>query len=547
MASFNLVCEPWIPCQMLEDGSSVELSLKDTLCRSRRIKGILDPSPLVTVSLHRLLLAILHRVFGPASLTEWQALWQKDVWNTDAISAYLDKHTERFELFHPERPFYQDPQLVAGGVNTKRSNRASKYDGEDSEEGRIPLAKLARELAATRNATLFDHNVDTYPKAFTFSEAARYLVTDQFYAIPDGTGYKTSPLTYGVATLVCGSSLFETLMLNLLPYNSERPIQSDLNKDKPWWEYSAQEIPTELPHGYLSYLTWPYRRTFLLARNSPSSSVTHTLRKAGQGLNKVWMETLFDPMVSYSRSKTAGFQSVRLQEEKALWRESHALLGLVSYKYSKEPGAIAFLARTGIRQTTVQILGAKADNNSIALWRQERLPLPLAYLEDKDLLDRLKQALDTSEKAGKTLWWATDLFARLALNHPDSGPLREQPKKEVANLVKSLNPEAAYWPGLEGPFKRFMVDLADQWPTYAPDAEDAKPLPVQQDWADQVGRAARSAFATATSGLGSSARTLKALALAERAFNTRLRRILKATSETIETEGEDHDATADAN
>jgi CRISPR system Cascade subunit CasA len=526
MASFNLVHERWIPCQILEDGSTLELNLRDTLCRSHQIKEIHDPSPLVTIAIHRLLLAVLHRVFGPASLTEWQTLWQRGAWEENKLEAYFSQWSDRFDLFHPQHPFYQDPWLFSKVKKKKKLSKVSEEKQED-EEGQIPFAKLARELATSRNATLFDHNTDAFPKAFSFSEAARYLIADQFYAIPDGTGYRTSPLTYGVTTLVCGSSLFETLMLNLLPYNSERPIPSNLSKDRPWWEYAAQEAPGAIPHGYLSYLTWPYRRAFLLVKDS---SVTHTLREATQGVDKAWIETLFDPMVSYSRSKTVGFQPVKLQEGKALWRESHALLGLLSHKYGKEPGVIAFLAKTGTRQTTVHVLGAKADNNSIALWRHERLPLPLAYLEDRDLLNGLKPALDTSKKVGITLSWATDLFARLALNHPESGSLKKQAKKEVDNLVKSLNLEAAYWPALESPFKRFMVDLAEQWPSYDPDAEDHKQLPAQQEWIGQVERAARTAFDTATSGLDISARTLKGLAQAERAFNIHLRRILNATT-----------------
>jgi hypothetical protein len=123
-----------------------------------------------------------------------------------------------------------------------------------------------------------------------------------------------------------------------------------------------------------------------------------------------------------------------------------------------------------------------------------------------------------------------------ATGNPDQGNVRK--------LVESLNPEAAYWPALEGPFKGFMVDLAAQWPLYDPDAEDAKPLPAQQKWAWQVEEAARSAFATATRGMDTSARTLKALALSERTFNARLRRILKAATETTETEGGVSDSTA---
>jgi len=71
MFSFNLIDEKWIPCLMIPDGKKEELSIKETLFRSQVIKEICDSSPLVTVALHRLLLAMLHRNYGPANEEEW--------------------------------------------------------------------------------------------------------------------------------------------------------------------------------------------------------------------------------------------------------------------------------------------------------------------------------------------------------------------------------------------------------------------------------------------------------------------------------------------
>ena len=76
MPEFNLVDQPWIPCLQRDGGKPQELSLRDTLIGAHEIRELFDNSPLVTVSLHRLLLAILHRNFGPASFGEWKELWQ---------------------------------------------------------------------------------------------------------------------------------------------------------------------------------------------------------------------------------------------------------------------------------------------------------------------------------------------------------------------------------------------------------------------------------------------------------------------------------------
>src|SRR5688500_11864567 len=72
--SFSLVDEPWIPCLTVRGGPAEMLGLGAVLTRPREIREIADDSPLVTVALHRLLLAILHRNFGPASTPDWIAL-----------------------------------------------------------------------------------------------------------------------------------------------------------------------------------------------------------------------------------------------------------------------------------------------------------------------------------------------------------------------------------------------------------------------------------------------------------------------------------------
>ena len=65
--SFNLIDEPWIPCIL--DGTRVELGLRDVLAQAQQLREIRGDSPLETASLHRLLLAVLHRIFGPKSWT----------------------------------------------------------------------------------------------------------------------------------------------------------------------------------------------------------------------------------------------------------------------------------------------------------------------------------------------------------------------------------------------------------------------------------------------------------------------------------------------
>jgi CRISPR system Cascade subunit CasA len=74
---FNLIDEPWIPCIPLQgDGTPQLFSLRETLTRAHELCEIYSDSPLTIAALHRLLLAILHDVFGPKDTEAWKELWQ---------------------------------------------------------------------------------------------------------------------------------------------------------------------------------------------------------------------------------------------------------------------------------------------------------------------------------------------------------------------------------------------------------------------------------------------------------------------------------------
>src|SRR6266508_695503 len=96
MPSFNLLDEKWIPVVMA-GGEPRELSLRDALIEADTAQELFDASPLVTAALHRLLLAVLWRVFPQRSLAEWKALWQARRFDASRLDAYFDQWRERFD------------------------------------------------------------------------------------------------------------------------------------------------------------------------------------------------------------------------------------------------------------------------------------------------------------------------------------------------------------------------------------------------------------------------------------------------------------------
>ena len=100
MPTFNLITEPWIPVR--EGGALKLVNLEQALLNARQYARIEDPSPLVTASLHRLLLAVLHRALEGPEDARQAAEWYGSGFDTEKMRAYLERHLNRFDLFHPE-------------------------------------------------------------------------------------------------------------------------------------------------------------------------------------------------------------------------------------------------------------------------------------------------------------------------------------------------------------------------------------------------------------------------------------------------------------
>jgi len=190
MPSFNLIEEPFIPCVRM-DGQYDVLGLKEVLLRAHEFAEVRDDSPLVTITLYRLLLAILHRCYqGPKNTTERMAIRNAGIFDPNRIKSYFEVWADRFDLFHEKYPFYQWSEFSIpepSGVN-----------------------RLAQELARGNNVTLFDHTVDNPPPAVTPAHAGRMIVAEQGFGIGLGkspTGYlNNGPLVSSAIALVCGQS-----------------------------------------------------------------------------------------------------------------------------------------------------------------------------------------------------------------------------------------------------------------------------------------------------------------------------------------------------
>ncbi|MDX9864894.1 MAG: type I-E CRISPR-associated protein Cse1/CasA [Anaerolineaceae bacterium] len=456
-STFNLLEESWIPCVDME-GRPIELSLSETLLKAHQLREIAASSPLATGAIYRLLLAILHRNFGPESMNAWGQLWESSQWDQTTLQAYFEKWHHRFYLFDDEHPFYQSTHFKAN---------------------QQPISQLVPQYSSGNNATLFDHHVDDDGASLSPAEAAQALVTIQSFGISGTNGLKRKPFTdapctRGILFLLAGKNLFETLALNLLQYNKAEPLNNlsctpqhqytDETVDKPSWEMEDPFDPDRtMPTGYLDYLTWQNRRVLLEPEESENGEiiVPHMLWEAALRLDS----SVLDPMKHYFVDDKGISHVLRFYEGGAVWRDSSALFAArtdtnyppMVFKWANDLTLYGFLEKDLFQSVA---LGMANFQSKIFYFREEQFDLPSTYLKDETLVDELFTQLDYAKQTGKKLWGATQSFAALLLSpESDTDDSKKPDPKNVKNLVNRWGIDHIYWAGLEVPFYRLMDAL----------------------------------------------------------------------------------------
>lgn len=316
-------------------------------------------------------------------------------------------------------------------------------------------------------------------------------------------------------------------MLNLVNYNQDRPFPHQ-GQDLPCWEMEHLPDPDKFGNivsGYLFYLTWQSRRIHLIPEGEP---VQVRFCQIQQNL-KLPDPSPLDPFKTYTRDEKRGWEAKRLQPERAVWRDCHALFQKAQNSY-RRPGVFDWAARIETLRKTGKIEALKnyrfmvtgvvtepGKAANLILWRQERLPLPLAYLEDIDLLDKLQEALALAEKGHDLMRTALRQVAQEVLSPPPRTPDRN----EVGRLLQSWAPGRHYWPRLELPFRRLLMEL----PEDRKEDEEGETVYGSRrlpEWRREVADAALQSFQEVAGGLERSVRLLKAVAQAQGIFHARV-------------------------
>lgn len=535
--TFNLVDQPWIPVTLHPRGSPDVLSLRDTLARASEIRDISDASPLVTISIHRLLLAILHRTHGPSDGDEWERIWEAGAFDQQLLAAYLDQWHQRFDLFDPERPFYQTIEVHTDYARS--------------------IAQMVYGMTLGNYVTLFDHSRQDTPPALRPAEAARQVLAIQNFAVGGLVPYQSkhgeparpykfaenSLLTKGAVALVRGRNLFETLMLNLHRYNgaASSPFEFEPRADLPAWERDTPARAEErLPDGYVDLLTWQSRRVRLIpeANADGETIVSRAVVMKGYQFPRGDIHLRdYETMLAFTHNPKATkgqdpWPVLSLRPARAVWRDSTALFQTTGDEHQR-PRTLDWVAELthdgalpGSRRYLVDIYGLATDRASVDLWRSEQLPLPVALLDNQDLMAELRRALELADAVSRLfaprmheIVMPGENRARrvpspvqtLAENLLTMSDAMQPDREAVGRLAASLAPDETYWARLELPFKQFLLSIGE-----------ADTVSVRERWASAVRRAAREAWNVIFSSFDASARTLKAAVRADGVFDFQL-------------------------
>jgi len=474
--TFNLVDQPWVPVLLNDRRTQVDLGLRDCLARAHEIWCCFGDNPAETAAIHRLLLAVLYQVYqrGPRDADAWKAMWTLGRFTPQYIDAYLGAWIRRFDLFDPERPFAQDPNLV----------------GRE-----ITIAKLQLGRAAGNMATLFDWSMDNRPDPIPPAKAARALLSAQAFSTAQIGGFTDAPCARGVIFFAEGDTLFETLMLNLFP-----PIPAGATDDRPSWEMDDPFLPDrQAPLGIVDRYTWLSRRIVLLPEIDQGQTVVRRMMWA-PGLSIVDDS---DPMKRYRLSTEGTWRPLRVTKAGSVWTNFALLVQTAEDDGGKPLYAarwIAQLIASGHldrgRMLRFMALGVINYLARIEGAIEEHMPFTSQMLASPGAAELIAQAIDLADQVRRVVWGSAQNIAIGHILGPEKigRKIADSDRKAVNHLVDHWGWEQIYWAVLDVPFRSLLK------------GQPGASGDVLLDWKAALRQAAEAAHNVCTASLGEGGR-----------------------------------------
>lgn len=499
--SFNLTEEAWIPI-IGHDFKVREVSLVELFNNWEILREIQSDNPPTTLALYRFLFAILHRTYqGPRNEDHWEEIF-KD--NGKEVMTCLQDHADRFDLLHPEHPFMQDTALPIDkavpvyAIHTMSTSKVFSHEHEWSGYG-ISLPEAARLLVRLQGVDI------TSLRAFYVGQSK------------GNRSAVNTPTINAANVLVQGSTLKQTLLLNLMRYDPAADCPSAVTgEDVPAWETSYAGKPSKtVPHGFISYLSFPWRRLRLFVEDDSVSQIAITM---GNSLPDKVTPQQWECGIAYRDDRP-----VRMSLNKQLWRDADSFL--LSAEKNHRPRIIDWLAELRSDDlvndvVTLQIVGFSADKAKPLGWSTQQFSAPRTYITDAELATTLKRAIEIAEEHQQVFrsFRGSPYYALAEiLKHGDAG-----------SLAQALDGETRYWATLDREFPKLLHALPQDTETGIDGITlyGHRQLPA---WTQTVQNAAREAFTESIESI----RNYQARAAALRSLNYQLAKFRGETGQKM--------------
>lgn len=479
MDCFDLRERDWIPVRE-SNGRVREMGLEEVMRRAHELRQVEGESPLETVSLYRLLVGLAHHLAGDFRLVrEWREIGAQGRFEEAKVTWYFHDSpwADRFGLFDEAFPFWQCPGLINIDARTKA-------------ERPVAVASLIHSVASGNNKTLFSHQTDDGDFSLSAAEAARALVTAQYFSV-GGLNNKSSnhfggpqqsyyhaPFAPGMPCIIMGNTLFKTIILNMLPREYRGAALSKIDLGVPPWAESREQIinpqrvaaqsNTTTPASYLDYLL-PRSRHIRLLREEEIDG-TPAVREMHIAQGVAWNSSIEPWFVKVHNSNKPETAPLKLDLDRAVWRNSTAYLGWRSREQDEQylpPENLRAYGRYWSgknRQNSLLApvtIFALASNKAKSLaWRHETLDLPVEAMEDDAVMQDIQASLDIVERIHRTLQWAIEGYYQAIFPKKDNGNNANPRKKKKQDYQKKAECSAAlrsYWGAVERPFRAVLA------------------------------------------------------------------------------------------
>lgn len=436
---FNLLDEPWIV--VLEpDGRERQVSILGAFEQAQQLGTIAGEVPTQAFAITRLLLAFLHRAIdGPQDQDEWEQLWEADELPLEQIREYAQRVRSRFDLFHPDTPFFQvaDLRTEKDEVSGLEKIVADVPNGEPYFTTRSAASLRCIEAAEAARWLVHVH-------AFDPSGIKSGAVGDP--RVKRGKGYPIGPGWSGQigGVLPQGRNLRETLLLNLISYDVESYVRIGERDDVPPWERDPDgpEGRERSPRGAIDLYTWQTRRVRLVGDRNGVTGVVLANGDPIQPRNQhdcdphtTWRYS--DPQSK--KLKTTVYMPQTHDPNRAVWRGLPAMLpSIYGRRISRgepehlAPGVLQWIGDLASEEhlpedyvPRVRVLGVEygAQSATYSEIIDDVLPLSVVLLrQDRPAAGQAaKEAVSDAEKAGTAIWSLAENLAQAGGAEPRSG------------------------------------------------------------------------------------------------------------------------------